>query len=400
MSFTITDARVEKLPSKEKDYVLTDANLSGFAIKITPANKKVFIYKQRLNGKNIKITLDTFPKISCSQARELAKINAGKIAQGINPNEEKKQKIEQAKLETQKKEESKKKSITFREFWAIYDEKYAQITHKAKTKKENAQLAHKRILPYFGDMPLEDISREDILAFERHLTSLNVGKSIFSFCIKGVLRVMFTQAELWGYRAENTNPCRKLSKYQSTKQYKILSEDGIRDFIQYLEERKISANTHIPSLAAIRLYLHGGYRHSELLQLRWQDIDFKNASVHFKDSKTGQKVLPLSKKAIEIFQNIPRKKGCDYIFWSPKKANKPLSSVDRIWKTIKKERGLDVTLHDLRHTFITHVLRKTNNLALASKLAGHSNIQTTMRYTHLATQDLKVGLEKFGEIFD
>jgi site-specific recombinase XerD len=61
--------------------------------------------------------------------------------------------------------------------------------------------------------------------------------------------------------------------------------------------------------------------------------------------------------------------------------------------------GLNTSrFHDLRHTFATRMLRKTQNISLVSKLLGHTNIETTSRYAHVLTSDLRDALDGFSVI--
>ena len=58
----------------------------------------------------------------------------------------------------------------------------------------------------------------------------------------------------------------------------------------------------------------------------------------------------------------------------------------------------DFRFHDLRHTFATRMLRQTNNLKLVSRLLGHKDIETTMRYAHVMVDDMRDALEQFSPV--
>uniref|UniRef100_UPI0037511B05 tyrosine-type recombinase/integrase n=1 Tax=Cypionkella sp. TaxID=2811411 RepID=UPI0037511B05 len=66
-------------------------------------------------------------------------------------------------------------------------------------------------------------------------------------------------------------------------------------------------------------------------------------------------------------------------------------------KAAMTEAGIeDFRFHDLRHTFASRLLRLTGNLKLVSRLLGHTQIETTMRYAHVLDEDLRTGLEGYA----
>ena len=71
-------------------------------------------------------------------------------------------------------------------------------------------------------------------------------------------------------------------------------------------------------------------------------------------------------------------------------------------RRLRKEAALtaaeirDFRFHDLRHTFATRLLRQTGNLKLVSRLLGHTQIETTMRYAHVIDADLRAALDGYA----
>jgi site-specific recombinase XerD len=57
----------------------------------------------------------------------------------------------------------------------------------------------------------------------------------------------------------------------------------------------------------------------------------------------------------------------------------------------------DVRIHDLRHSFASEAVRQGISLPVISKLLGHSNLEMTMRYTHLSTEDIEAAAERIGQ---
>ena len=84
-----------------------------------------------------------------------------------------------------------------------------------------------------------------------------------------------------------------------------------------------------------------------------------------------------------------------YVF--QKVNGKPYRSVKTTWKTCCRKAGvIDAKIHDIRHKAITDMGKKGYSLQEIAKAAGHSQISTTMRYTHLRAEDTKEALESLG----
>ena len=67
-----------------------------------------------------------------------------------------------------------------------------------------------------------------------------------------------------------------------------------------------------------------------------------------------------------------------------------LTDLQRPWRRIRKRAGLeDVRIHDLRHSFASRALALGESLTMIGKLLGHTQVQTTARYAHLARDSIQ-----------
>lgn len=151
-----------------------------------------------------------------------------------------------------------------------------------------------------------------------------------------------------------------------------------------------------------------GQRKSEIVTLRWRDLDL-NAGRATISIKGGDKhTFPLSPRMIAIVKAQP--KVCVQVFTyvcqrpAPKREDRPQRvkgerypfSKDgwaRHWKRALKNAGIeDYRFHDNRHTAATRNLRATGNIKAVSKLLGHKNIETTSRYAHALEDDVRAML--------
>ena len=142
------------------------------------------------------------------------------------------------------------------------------------------------------------------------------------------------------------------------------------------------------AVAAIRLLMLTGCRRNEILTLRWEDVDLKANEFHLRDSKTGARTVSLSPEAAKLLAEVPRIPDNPFVIPGKIKATY-LRNVNTPWGVIRERAGLeDVRLHDLRHSFASRALALGESLPMIGKLLGHSKVETTARYAHLARESV------------
>ena len=139
-------------------------------------------------------------------------------------------------------------------------------------------------------------------------------------------------------------------------------------------------------MAAIRLLTLTGCRKSEVLTLRWSDVDLEAGEFRLSDAKTGPRAVQLPPTAVRLLETVPRRKDSPWVF--PGRSRDGRYSDDglnHVCQTVRSKAGLnDVRLHDLRHSFASCALALGETLPVIGKLLGHSDIETTARCAHLA----------------
>ena len=141
------------------------------------------------------------------------------------------------------------------------------------------------------------------------------------------------------------------------------------------------APNHLKPIIYTAIYT--GLRRGNILNLKWSDIDFENNIIRVKiknNRKPGGKLhnTPLANDLKEILLKLP--KINEYVFTY---RGKPIKDIKHSWHTIFKRTGLPYQkFHNLRHTAVTWIIKKTGNPVIAQKVVGHADIKTTMLYTH------------------
>ena len=163
-----------------------------------------------------------------------------------------------------------------------------------------------------------------------------------------------------------------------------------------LDEMKIllSSYSNLKHKAMITMTYSCGLRRSETLNLRWKDINRKRMTLTVrlgKGKKDRQVVLPerLLKMLEEYYLNS-KKKPKEYVFEGQGGGQYTAASFSAVLKQGLQRAGIkkDISLHNLRHSYATHVHEQGTDIAVLQKLLGHSSIKTTLIYTHISKKTL------------
>jgi len=154
-----------------------------------------------------------------------------------------------------------------------------------------------------------------------------------------------------------------------------------------IEEIRIMLNTARNSKhkAIILTLFDLGVRLSELLNLKWSDIDRKNMSIRVNCGKGGKdRVVPMTKRLIKCYEEYYRDyPHLGYIF--DNNGNKYSStSVSKVVKYCSDSIDKNVTPHILRHTFATSLMNNGTDIRIIQSILGHEKSTTTEIYTHIS----------------
>jgi len=132
----------------------------------------------------------------------------------------------------------------------------------------------------------------------------------------------------------------------------------------------------------ILLAIESAMRRSELIAMRWDDIDWENSTLSIPKTKNGiSRVIPLSQKALITLQSISRTE--EHVF-----SISATAVSQRFGKTCKKARICDLRLHDLRHEGISRLFELGLNQMEVATISGHQTVSMLARYTHLDVNHL------------
>ena len=211
-----------------------------------------------------------------------------------------------------------------------------------------------------------------------------------------LLSKAFNLAEVWGWRPVGRNPCRHVERYKEESRDRYLSESELKRLREVLARIEYERTASPQTIAAIRLLILTGCRSSEILKLRWDEVDFERQCLNLSNSKTGKRTVMLNSAALEILQGLEQVEDNPYVIPGGKR-EKPLSTLQRLWDRVRVEADIaDVRGHDLRHHFASAAINSGQNLSVIAKLLGYSKIATTQRYAHLADDPVRRANEQIG----
>jgi integrase len=182
----------------------------------------------------------------------------------------------------------------------------------------------------------------------------------------GLLGGMLTYAREVGYVEHN--PAHGIRKPADKRRSFRLAPEGYRALGQALEaaERK---GEHWQAITAIRLLALTGCRRSEILNLKWPEVDFESSCLRLGDTKTGASIRPLPKPAQAILARIKRQ--AEYVFPGVNRSDKSYASVfSKTWRRIVgpsySPHGLQALLGHARVGVTSGYIATVDSLVLAA----------------------------------
>ena len=145
--------------------------------------------------------------------------------------------------------------------------------------------------------------------------------------------------------------------------------------------------------AMLELFYSSGLRLSELIGLRWLDLDLDAGEVRVLGKGRKTRIVPVGRHAIAALRALGEAEGRESespVFRGRRGAPISPRTVQARMKTLAMRQGFAKHVHPhlLRHTFASHMLESSGDLRAVQELLGHADIATTQIYTHLDFQHL------------
>lgn len=299
-----------------------------------------------------------------------------------------------------------REQITFSEFWQSEYLPTAEATKKATTMESERWLYSKWIAPALGDIPLQKIDASKVEALALH--AQKTGKSAAT--VRYILAII---SQVWGKAAarnlvQGDSPTRHVKKpRKDNRRMRFLSRDEARSLLEALAAR--SMDIHDSAL----LSLFCGLRAGEIHALTWGDVDLENSTIHIRDPKSkNDRHAFITSEVKEVFERRYSAQAKSELIFPASNGKQRRWVSDTFARTVD-EMGLNdtgeftmnedgeqvpvriadarqrVVFHTLRHTFASWLVQDGTPLYTVAELMGHSNLEMTRRYSHLAPDSLR-----------
>lgn len=252
-------------------------------------------------------------------------------------------------------------------------------------KSEGTVERERRILnlfkDYVGDLELSNINGS--IATDYRTYRIGLGSAPTTVNIEHRhLKAIFNWAINQGYL--------KVNPFEGIKQIKVPESDLPRFFeVEDIKKvRKIFKDDPFEKL--VEFYLLTGCRLGEPLQLTWDNVDKKRKTITIPGNITKSKrnrVISYGedRKLSDLIRTLPKRK--DNRLYGPKSGDEQWTNgwVSRKISSNLSKGGFPwASCHTFRHTYISHLVMNGVPIATVKEIVGHSNIQTTLKYSHLA----------------
>ncbi|PIS00295.1 MAG: integrase [Chlamydiae bacterium CG10_big_fil_rev_8_21_14_0_10_35_9] len=212
-----------------------------------------------------------------------------------------------------------------------------------------------------------------------------------------VLSHVFTVAvREWGWL--NDSPMRKVTRPKESRgRVRFLDED---ERVRLLEACKESKNPYL--YAIVILGISTGMRKSEILGLKWENIDFNSNRIILHETKNSERrVVPLVGLAKALLEEIFKSRKLDaFLVFSGKKPNKSIEIRGAWGGALKKANIKNFVFHDLRHTAASYLAMNKATLGEIAEILGHKTLSMVKRYAHLSeSHSIKVVSSMNEKIF-
>ncbi len=372
--FNFTKQSIEELvsPTDRQRAFYGDTKIAGLQLMVTGNGIKSFKVTRKYHGRLIRVTLGRFPDMTVELARKKASETLLKIADGVNPNDEKRE---------------IRHEITFGELVNEFVTKHCKQHNKHW---EYTQDTLERLASSLYSRKASSITNRDLLTLH-----VKVGEASGRYQANRLIekiRAVYNKAIEWGWPGQN--PVRGITKYEERSRDRFLHPDEMPRFMAAL-----ASEPNGTARDFILMALMTGARRENVLAMRWEQINFHNCTWRIPETKNGEpQIVVLVPQAIQLLS--ARMANSDTIPWIfPGKGKKGhFSDPKKTWKRVLKRAGIDnLRIHDLRRTLGSWQAAMGANSYIIGKSLGHKSAEATAIYARLNLDPVRESVARATE---
>lgn len=374
-----TKKSIEKLPipsREEKQALYYDTGTKdGLCLIITYGGTKTFYFYMKFNGVPKRVKIGRVGHIELPDARAMAHtLREDATRHGKDPGAQRRNNL---------------KDMTLERFYNdLYLPQHSNINKRSKT-IENDNSIFKKSLADFHNRKMLSVTHDDIVALHNRLKrefSQYTANRMLS-----LIQHIYVKAFEWGYPSELDNPTDNIKKFKEQSRDRYLKPDELERFFAAL---KNCHNEMFRNFVLLSLFL--GQRRSNILSMRWCNIDLENGFVLFPDTKNGDPIqTPITSQVLSILQDMKKYKKNDWVFPSDSSKSGHFEEPKSSWKTLLKNASIEnLRLHDLRRTMGSYQAIGGTSLHVIGKSLGHKSNVATRIYARLSADPVRESMQR------
>jgi integrase len=440
----LTKRFVESVKPATADQVIFDDDLPGFGLRVlcralpsgeTSYVRSYLVQYRNKEGRSRRLTIGKHGKVTADGARKDALRIFDAVRAGKDPVAERRAYVD---------------APIVNDLLDHYLAEHVEKRNRPGTRREIKRLVDRHIRPELGKHRVAAVTRQDMVKLHRGLSGTpRLANLVLSICSKA-----FSLAEVWPNgsnpcRLDGSNPCRRVERNIERHRERFLSAEELgrlgvalrqaesEGLPWTVDESKPKAKhlakvenrrTVYPRVttAAIELLLYTGCRLSEVLNLRWDQVDFEAGTIVLAETKPGgPETIAMNAPARQVLKVLlPIAKSSPWVLPArddpqARRSRQALavahpgrtkdikaaearalskSAIEKSWRRIRAAAGIaDVHLHDLRHTVGTYAGQSGANAFLVRDLLRHKDLSTTGIYVNRADEPMRTLSDQVGE---
>lgn len=239
--------------------------------------------------------------------------------------------------------------------------------------------------PRFADRPAASIKRFEVKIWHAELGERH-GKTAANHALAQMCAIFNWSIEADLFHA--VNPSARIEKFKLPSRTRYLKQAELLVFLNAVEACKNATTRDY-----FWMLLLTGQRKTNVLTMRWRDLDLDNALWHIPITKNGEPhTVPLIDPAIKLLRDRQLKTRSLWVFPGSKPGTH-FGWPKTAWESIIRRSGLsDLRIHDLRHTLASWQAMTGTDIPLIMRTLAHKDIKSTMRYLHLNSTPVRASM--------
>lgn len=385
----LTKKAVEALEPRTIDYLEFDDGLPGFGVRVWPSGRKTYVAQYRAAGRTRRVKIGNHGPLTADEARREARGILGDVARGGDPAEER---------------ATRRKAITIAELCDTYLDAADKglimgkggVPKKASTLYVDKGRIERHIKPLLGRRLVVELTQPDVQRFVRDVQAGKTagvvktgfrGKAVVEGGPGTAARTVGLLGGILSFAVGGgiitLNPAAGVKRPADKKRKRRLTPEEYAALGRALVRVEEEQAERWQAVTGVRLLALTGCRLSEIVRLRWSEVDHAEPCLRLDDTKEGASVRPIGKAALSILAGASPLPGSPYVLPAARGGSGPFASLDDALERIMIRAGLEgVSAHTLRHSFASTAGDLGYSDSTIGAMLGHAGHGVTSRYIH------------------